>query len=209
MATNELLPFASTDTTTNLLTQAEYVADAQRPLGNQPGLARSKLINKVLRQVSLLAAAIGKFTADRQATNVTDGLAVNDLAGAFVAALRAENATTFSESGKQQLTNTGYQKFPGGLIVQWGFFIGVTGYFEQVNYPVPFTTAVFQVLANEGNAEGWGVPGAGGEPVPTIHGITIPATGSLTSFRHSSVRLDNLGNSTYQAVTCRWIAVGV
>lgn len=74
MATNEILPFASTNTGTNLLTQAEYEADAQRTTGNQPGIARSKLVNKSLRQASLLAAGLGKFMADRQANNITDSL---------------------------------------------------------------------------------------------------------------------------------------
>jgi hypothetical protein len=49
MATNEILRFAETDTGTNLLTQSEYAADSQRPIGNQPGVARSKLVNKALR----------------------------------------------------------------------------------------------------------------------------------------------------------------
>ena len=41
MATNEILLFGNVDTGTNLLTQAEYLADSQRPNGNQPGIARA------------------------------------------------------------------------------------------------------------------------------------------------------------------------
>lgn len=74
MATNEILPFASTDTGTNLLTQAEYTSDAQRPIGNQPGIARSKLVNKALRQTTIVAAAVADYAADYQEANVTDGL---------------------------------------------------------------------------------------------------------------------------------------
>ncbi len=58
MATNEILTFASTNTGTNLLTQAEYAADAQRTIGHQPGIARAKLENKALRQASLMAAGL-------------------------------------------------------------------------------------------------------------------------------------------------------
>lgn len=80
MATNEILPFSGTDTGTNLLTQAEYLADAQRPTGNQSGIARSKLINKVLKQTSLISAAVAKFMADNQANNVVDTATVDNLA---------------------------------------------------------------------------------------------------------------------------------
>lgn len=80
MATNEILQFASTNTGTNLLTQAEYTADAQRPTGNQPGIARSKLVNKVLRQASLLSAGLAEFIADYQSNDVTDSLTPQQIA---------------------------------------------------------------------------------------------------------------------------------
>ncbi len=89
MATNEILPFASTDTGTNLLTQAEYTADAQRTTGNQPGIARSKLVNKSLRQASTIAAGLAEFIADWQANNVTDGLTPQQVADYLLAALTA------------------------------------------------------------------------------------------------------------------------
>jgi len=74
MAANEILRFCQNDTSTNLLTQAEYLADSQRLIGNQPGPARSKLVNKVLRQSSLLAAGIAEWVAALQATDVIDSL---------------------------------------------------------------------------------------------------------------------------------------
>lgn len=79
MATNEILQFASTDTGTNLLTQAEYTADAQRTTGNQPGIARSKLVNKSLRQTSLLASTLAQYMANRQSENVVDTKSVAQL----------------------------------------------------------------------------------------------------------------------------------
>lgn len=90
MATNEILPFASTDTGTNLLTQAEYSADAQRTTGNQPGIARSKLVNKSLRQTSLLAAGLAQFLANKQSTNVTDNLTTSQIADMLVEAIKAD-----------------------------------------------------------------------------------------------------------------------
>lgn len=107
MATNEILPFASTDTGTNLLTQAEYSADAQRTTGNQPGIARSKLVNKSLRQTSLLAAGLAQFLANKQSTNVTDNLTANQIADMLVEAIKTDylrrdglNAMTAKLRGK-------------------------------------------------------------------------------------------------------------
>lgn len=88
MATNEILQFAENDTGTNLLTQAEYLADAQRPIGNQPGVARSKLVNKVLRQSSLIAAAVGQFIAEGQANDVVDSATVGDVSAWLRAAVK-------------------------------------------------------------------------------------------------------------------------
>lgn len=87
MATNEILRFAETDTGTNLLTQAEYLADSQRPIGNQPGVARSKLVNKALRQASLIAAGLAEYIADNQSNNVTDALTPQNIADYLQAAL--------------------------------------------------------------------------------------------------------------------------
>lgn len=74
MATNEILTTASVDNGTNLQTQSEYSADAQRPTGQSSGVARSKFINKTLRQLSVVAAGVAQFIADRQDTNVVDSL---------------------------------------------------------------------------------------------------------------------------------------
>lgn len=87
MANNEILPFAGADTGNNLLTQAEYNADSQRPIGNQPGVARSKLVNKVLRQTSLIASAIAQYFANRQSNDITDSLSAATLAGYMLNAI--------------------------------------------------------------------------------------------------------------------------
>ncbi len=99
MATNEILQFAETDTGTNLLTQAEYLADAQRPIGNQPGVARSKLVNKALRQSSLIAAAVAQFIADNQANNVVDTATPSNIADWIEAAVRSVGIPTAVAGG--------------------------------------------------------------------------------------------------------------
>lgn len=88
MATNEILLFASTNTGTNLLTQAEYAADAQRTTGNQPGIARSKLVNKALRQASLISAGVAEFIADNQSNNITDSLTAQNIADYLALAIQ-------------------------------------------------------------------------------------------------------------------------
>lgn len=99
MATNGILQFAETDTGTNLLTQAEYLADSQRPIGNQPGVARSKLVNKALRQASLIAAGVAEFLADNQANNITDGLTPQNIADYMATVVRSLGIPTAVAGG--------------------------------------------------------------------------------------------------------------
>ena len=99
MATNEILRFAETDTGTNLLTQAEYAADSQRPIGNQPGVARSKLVNKALRQSSLIAAGVAEFLADNQSNNITDSLTPQNIADCMAVCVRSLGVPTAVAGG--------------------------------------------------------------------------------------------------------------
>lgn len=90
MATNEILPFAQAGGA-NVLSQVDYNADAQRLIGHQPGAARSELENKALRQASAIAAGIGQWLADKQATNVTDSLTAAQLAAMIVDSIKASS----------------------------------------------------------------------------------------------------------------------
>ena len=89
MGTNEILPFGDTASGGNILTQAAYAIDAQRNIGHQPGTARQELENKVLRQTSLVAAAVAQATADNITEDVVDTLSVSTLAARFIAGVRA------------------------------------------------------------------------------------------------------------------------
>lgn len=94
MATTEILPFAGSATGTDILTQSAYSTDSQRHTGNVTGVARRALVNKVLKQSSLLAASLAKFIADHQGTAVVDTLSETALA------VMLENAlTSFVGSG--------------------------------------------------------------------------------------------------------------
>lgn len=72
MSNNNFLPFAPTDTGTNLLSQADYSVATQRIDGNQPGVASSKLVNKALRQSSYIASQYAQFLSNQLTADVLD-----------------------------------------------------------------------------------------------------------------------------------------
>lgn len=72
MATNNFLTFTNTDTGTNLPTQGDYAVDAQRDIGNQPGVASSKLNNKAIRQSSFITSQLAQFIANTSGLNMLD-----------------------------------------------------------------------------------------------------------------------------------------
>lgn len=71
MANSEILLFAG-DAGANVESQVDYTADPLRLSGNVPGVAKSALVNKVLRQSSLLAAALAQYIASNQSNDVVD-----------------------------------------------------------------------------------------------------------------------------------------
>lgn len=75
MATiNEILAFAADGTVENgdVMLLEDYLADAQRSSGHQPGIARQDLMNTNLRQVTHMAAGLAQFIANRYASGVVD-----------------------------------------------------------------------------------------------------------------------------------------
>lgn len=69
---NNFLPFCETDTGTNLLSQGDYAVDVQRDIGNQPGVARSKLVNKALRQSSFVTSQFAEFLSLTTGADILD-----------------------------------------------------------------------------------------------------------------------------------------
>ncbi len=70
--TNDFLPFCPTDTGTNLLNQGQYIASPNLPIGNQPGVASSKLNNKVLRQASVIASQVAQLVSNMTGGDMLD-----------------------------------------------------------------------------------------------------------------------------------------
>ncbi len=72
MSVNNFLPFCETDTGTNLLTDAEYSVDSGRTAGNVPGIARSKLVNKALRQSNAVTSQLAQLVANMTGQDILD-----------------------------------------------------------------------------------------------------------------------------------------
>jgi hypothetical protein len=80
--------------------------------------------------------------------------------------------------GNQSLSGNGYQKLPGGLIMQWGTF-SQTGASTTVSFPISFPNAclnVQQTCANNAS-------------------VSAPGSGSLTTTGFDSIRDAAVGNS--------------
>lgn len=73
-AASQILRFCQNDSGTNLQSQAAYLADSQRLVGNQPGTARAPFVNKAMRQSSLMSAGLANWIARLQNTDVVDTL---------------------------------------------------------------------------------------------------------------------------------------
>ena len=197
MAANNILAFAPVDTGTNLDTQAAYLAASDRLNGNQPGTARSKLVNKALRQSSLIAAALAQVAADTQATDVSDTLTV-----AQMAVVLKETITKAFNTSDQLIATNGWKRLPGGLIFQWGTVTfpnsgGPTSSLT-VTFPTAFPNAVLYSTSLIPNS---GVNSVGGR-IPSVGVLSYTAT-------QMSVIADSLGSANFnQIVTAQFFILG-
>jgi hypothetical protein len=66
-------------------------------------------------------------------------------------------------------SSTGYQKLPGGLILQWDSANVSTNAILTVNFPIAFPTACFGVFVTSQQASmtNTATPGCAGEPIST------------------------------------------
>lgn len=86
-------------------------------------------------------------TTDTQTlTNKTIALGSNTVSGTKAQFNTAVTDTDFSfindfTGSNQSLASSGYQKLPGGLIIQWGSFTSNTDTGQTVNFPISFPTA--------------------------------------------------------------------
>jgi len=88
MPTNDFLPFA-TGGGANVESQAAYLADTDRPLGNQPGVASSAFNNKALRQGTFITSQVAQLVSNILGADVLDGGVNASFLGQLTAALQA------------------------------------------------------------------------------------------------------------------------
>ena len=134
---NQILPFAPTDTGTNLLSQSDYNAASDRTNGNQPGVASAKLVNKALRQATYVVSQVAQYFTNKNGTDVLDdGIPARLLAQINASMLSVPPVITryLSGSGNHNLT---YQFF----IATGSATVGATYTNNSVTFTVSATVA--------------------------------------------------------------------
>lgn len=113
---NQILEFAG-GAGANTQDYATYYADSQREVGNQPGLARSILVNKVLNQTSKMSTVLAQFIDD-YAGDVLDTDSSATILASFITALEAK------------INEVGDDILPTGTILAWSTETPPTGFLE-------------------------------------------------------------------------------
>lgn len=181
---NYILPFAQ-DVSANVLTQSAYLADGQRPLGNQPGIARAQLVNKALRQSSAVVTGFGRFIANRQTTDVTDSMTDAQFELALQAALAGHGVLPSGNIAAAGPQVPWWRKESDGFITQGisGISVPSSGGFTDVTFAVAFSTVLLDIQCS--------VAGAASQQVgwlnPTLSGCRI-----LTGSTDPSSRIVNI-----------------
>lgn len=120
-------------------------------------------------------------------------------------ALYAPAGTTLTTSSftgsNRSLAASGYQKLPGGLIIQWGQIAsGGSGNSDSVTYPIAFPNAVFSVTATVQHAAAGSTPG--------LDTIELEDTVSVTGFTHSRRGATSAPSIFASANPAYWMAIG-
>lgn len=153
--TNDFVPFCGTDTGTNLLSQSAYLSDPQLAIGNQTGVARSMLVNKVLRQASFVAAGMAQLAATATQTSTQDDANSAQFLAQLQAALLpvAPYCTSLTTIGSATW-NLPYAFFCSSVNAT----VGATYSNNSVTFTVLATVAASAIVQMSGG----GVPTAGG-----------------------------------------------
>ncbi|EKK1108123.1 hypothetical protein PKU14_001983 [Escherichia coli] len=179
MATNNFKAFAL-DPNANVMSQADWEALPALLSGFTAGKASSAQVNKAIRQATTIAALVGQFIAN-SGVDALDNADVNGLVTKFTNALTTNlGLGTASKrnvgTGANQIpdmsafaSGSGYQKLPGGYILQWG-------------------------SANAGNSSSTGISNT--FPIPFPSGIVIITTGQIDPSYTSTQQPEAVGISS-------------
>lgn len=164
MAINNFKAFAI-DPNANVMSQAGWESLPALLSGFTSGKADSAQVNKAIRQATTIGALVGQFIANSGA-DALDNADINGLVTKFTNALTTNlglgsaskkdvgigtNQIPDMTSFAKLFANNGYQKLPGGLIIQWGAVsVASTGGVSantNVSFPIAFPSAPKSVTA--------------------------------------------------------------
>lgn len=132
-------------------------------------------------KVNTLSAAKANFSV---IDSDTIDLSYNSTTGVLSASVSSINS--FFTGSNQSLSASGYQKLPGGLIIQWGY---VNDQSTTRNFPITFPTNCVSIVGNEV----WDAYASGGEPVY----VWVVST---SQFRIRQGSIPNNANIYWQAI---------
>lgn len=110
-----------------------------------------------LNATAISSGVIANTYTTANVANSSDTLVVRDTGGNFSANTITANligsaslnllTSSFTGAGNQSLVSPGYQKLPGGLILQWGYVTATAATTQQtITFPIAFPTACLVVL---------------------------------------------------------------
>ncbi|WP_418889057.1 gp53-like domain-containing protein [Photorhabdus akhurstii] len=100
----------------NVVSQGKYEEEQSLKTGFPPNNVTTHVLNKVLRQSSTMASVVANFISIQSGNDVKDNGDMETINKAFTDSLKNHTKEQFTS----QLSSNGYQKFPSGLILQWG-----------------------------------------------------------------------------------------
>jgi microcystin-dependent protein len=115
MVTNDFVPFA-TGVGANVEAQATYLTDPQTAAGQQPGIARSAINNKAIRQATSIAAALAQYMANQTGNNVLDDGNQSELLATMALAFSANPSGSITMWGGGATAPTGYLICDGSAV---------------------------------------------------------------------------------------------
>lgn len=156
-----------------------YATDGNPSLGTPATRPGAHWYHKIGEELRAIIVAAGLTPSDSNIHQVLDAIQA-----LFI------GLSNFT-GGNQSLGSGGYQKLPGGLILQWGSVAITSGSNVAVTFPIAFPTACFKFNANFVSAGTMTGGYTAGGRTPTTTGVTVDA------FSNAG------GSSTYN-----WLAIG-
>ncbi|HHY1722615.1 TPA: gp53-like domain-containing protein [Escherichia coli] len=202
MATNNFKAFAL-DPNANVMSQADWEALPALLSGFTAGKASSAQVNKAIRQATTIAALVGQFIAN-SGVDALDNADVNGLVTKFTNALTTNlGLGTASKrnvgTGANQIpdmsafaSGSGYQKLPGGYILQWGSANAGNSASTGISntFPIPFPSGIIIITTGQIDPSYTSAqqPAAVGISSPTLTGfIAKSAAANTDAFNYLAI----------------------